>query len=76
MQLIYEQVKAGKPADASALDACLGGMVSRGAQAFILGCTELPLVFSDCPGRSFIDPTALLAEAAIKAAGGRIKPQI
>lgn len=75
MQLIYEQVKAGKPADVSALEPCLDGMVSRGAQAFILGCTELPLVFSDRPGRHFIDPTAILAKAAIKAAGGSIKPE-
>ena len=76
MHLIYEQVKAGKPAGVSALDACLDGMASRGAQAFILGCTELPLVFSDRPSRLFIDPTALLAEAAIKAAGGNIKPEL
>lgn len=73
MRLIYEQVKAGKPADTSALDAALDDMSSRGAEAFILGCTELPLVFSDRHGRHFIDPTALLAEAAIRAAGGSIK---
>lgn len=73
MRLIYEQVKAGKPADTAALNACLDDMVSRGAEAFILGCTELPLVFSDTPERHFIDPTALLAKAAIRAAGGRIK---
>ena len=76
MHLIYEHVKAGKHAGVSALEPCLDGMASRGAQAFILGCTELPLVFSDRPGRRFIDPTALLAEAAIKAAGGNIKPEL
>lgn len=73
MRLIYGQIKAGRPADASALDSCLDDMAARGAQAFILGCTELPLIFSDRSGRSFIDPTALLAEAAIKAVGGSIK---
>lgn len=73
MRLIYEQVKAGKEADTSALDSALDDMTRRGAEAFILGCTELPLVFSDRPGRHFIDPTALLAKAAIKAAGGSIK---
>ena len=51
-------------------------MASRGAEAFILGCTELPLVFSDLPGRRFIDPTLLLAKAAIKAVGGSIKPEL
>ena len=71
----YDEVKAGKPADVSALEPCLDGMVSRGAQAFILGCTELPLVFSDRPGRHFIDPTAILAKAAIKAAGGSVKAE-
>lgn len=74
MHLIYAQVKAGKPADTSAMDACLDGMAARGAEAFILGCTELPLVFSNRPDRRFIDPTALLAEAAIKAVSGSIKP--
>lgn len=76
MRLIYRQVKAGKPADVSALEPCLDGMASRGAEAFILGCTELPLVFSDRPGRRFIDPTLLLAKAAIKAVGGSIKPEL
>ena len=71
MRLIYRQVKAGKPA----VEPCLDGMASRGAEAFILGCTELPLVFSDLPGRRFIDPTLLLAKAAIKAVGGSIKPE-
>ena len=75
MRLIYRQVKAGKPDDVSALEPCLDGMASRGAEAFILGCTELPLVFSDRPGRRFIDPTLLLAKAAIKAVGGSIKPE-
>ena len=76
MRLIYRQVKAGKPADVSALEPCLDGMASQGAEAFILGCTELPLVFSDRPGRRFIDPTLLLAKAAIKAVGGSIKPEL
>ena len=76
MRLIYRQVKAGKTADVSALEPCLDGMASRGAEAFILGCTELPLVFSDRPGRRFIDPTLLLAKAAIKAVGGSIKPEL
>ena len=75
MRLIYRQVKAGKPDDVSALEPCLDGMASRGAEAFILGCTELPLVFADRPGRRFIDPTLLLAKAAIKAVGGSIKPE-
>ena len=75
MRLIYRQVKAGQPADVSALEPCLDGMASRGVEAFILGCTELPLVFSDRPGRRFIDPTLLLAKAAIKAVGGSIKPE-
>ena len=76
MRLIYRQGKAGKPPDVSALEPCLDGMASRGAEAFILGCTELPLVFSDRPGRRFIDPTLLLAKAAIKAVGGSIKPEL
>ncbi len=70
MRLIYEQIKAGRPAEPELLNESLEKMASQGAEAFILGCTELPLVFS---GERFIDPTAILAKAAIIAADGNVK---
>lgn len=69
MTLIYECVKAGKPFDAYIQQ--IADMAKRlqnaGAQVFILGCTELPIVFDslalDIP---CVDPTDILACAAIR----------
>lgn len=36
----------------------------------ILGCTELPIIFSD---HSFVDPTLILAKSAIQLSGGKVK---
>lgn len=73
MNMTYNEVKAGKTANTSALDGTLDSMQAQGAEAFILGCTELPIAFRSCTDRKFIDPTAILARAAIKAAGGKTK---
>ena len=69
MTLIYQCVKAGEPFSAYIED--IKNMVKRlsdaGAQALILGCTELPIVFDelqlDIPQ---IDPTEILAEKAVQ----------
>ena len=46
----------------------------RGADAFVLGCTELPIVFSQCAlAYSVADPTQILAEAAVAFAGYPVK---
>ena len=50
-------------------------MEQQGAQAFLLACTELPLVFHDGGRVPFIDPTRLLARAAVAAAGGKLKEE-
>lgn len=73
MYLIYDEIKAGKKAHPENLDDVLNNLKEQGAQAFILGCTELPLVFNTSCSEYFIDPTAVLAEAAIKAAGYEYK---
>ena len=51
----------------------LVGLEEQGAQAFLLACTELPLVFHDGGRVPFIDPTLLLARTAVEAAGGKVK---
>lgn len=73
MQLIYDEIKAGKEVHPQILDAERKALQDRGAQAFILGCTELPLAFPADSSGMFIDPTAILAETAIKAAGYQYK---
>lgn len=74
MHLIYDEVKAGKPAHPEVLWPELEALKNQGAEVFLLACTELPLVFhEDDPHFCFADPTRLLALAAIQAAGGTCK---
>ena len=66
--MIYQGVKANNEAyDTSAAKALLEEMQSAGAEAFILGCTEVPVAVAmyKLQGR-FIDSTDELAKAAIK----------
>ncbi len=75
MSLIYNGVKAGKTSfDTKETCTLLEGLRSKGAQGFILGCTELPLAFSmyNIDGVT-LDPTTVLAKAALKAAGAKLK---
>ena len=68
MHLIYDEVKAGKTPRPEQLAPEMERLLEQGAQGFVLGCTELPLCFEGIEG-NFIDPTAVLAKAAIRAAG-------
>ena len=73
MYLIYDEVKAGRTAHPERLYPEIMALEQQGAQAFLLACTELPLVFQSGGRVPFIDPTLLLARAAIAAAGGEVK---
>lgn len=75
MKLIYDGVKKGRrdyPTDG--VRAAIADLTARGAESFVLGCTELPLAFQyggiDAPA---IDPTRVLARAAVCAAGAKLK---
>lgn len=76
MSLIYDHVKAGLM-DFSDVD--IEGIVSemqkKGAEILILGCTELPIVFDSIGGAAIpaIDPTVVLARAAVSFAGAPLK---
>lgn len=76
MTAIYDCVKGGKPLELvrRPMEQLLDGLTRRGADYFILGCTELPIVQQELalPG-SFIDPTAELARAAILFCGYALK---
>lgn len=80
MSLIYEYIKRGilDPAvlPKDEIIAVTDDLRSRGAQALLLACTELPVAFGimglyedDC-----VDPTSVLAAAAIRTAGAEIRP--
>ena len=75
MDVIYNGVKAGDLAhDVTAFRAACEHLLARGAEALILGCTELPPAF-DLYGLDYpsIDPTLELALGAIRAAGCEVK---
>ena len=72
MRLIYDGVKARSvPLESIPVPDILAQLRQQGAQCFLLACTELPIAFArlglekDC-----LDPTRVLALAAVRAAGG------
>ena len=75
MDMIYSGVKAGRhDYDTAAVHRALDSLKAQGAQAFILGCTELPIAFADYGfDEETIDPTQILAEAALHAVGMKVK---
>ena len=74
MSIIYDYVKAGKTANCEMFQVELENMKNKGAQAFVLGCTELPMVFSDGNmGMRFIDSLDILAKRTVEMAGYPLK---
>lgn len=72
--MIYSGVKAGdKNYDTTQVREVLSEMKASGAEAFVLGCTEVPLAISmyHLEG-NFIDATQVLAEKAAAAAGAKV----
>ncbi len=51
-------------------------LIQRGAQLIVAGCTEIPLILTsgELPV-PLVDPTSVLAQKAILAAGGKLRPQ-
>ena len=76
MRVIYDGVKADASPEAyrADMEAVLAGLSARGADYFILGCTELPLAAQllDLP-QAMMDPTTELAKAAIQFCGYDVK---
>ena len=48
----------------------LGDVRAMGAEAVLLGCTEIPLLVAQDDGHDLINPVALLAEAAVRLSAG------
>lgn len=82
MRLIYDYIKRGIT-EASKLpkdeiESIAEDLRSKGAEAMLLACTELPLAFAimNLYDESCVDPTAVLAEAAIREAGAKIREAV
>jgi aspartate racemase len=75
MSVIYDGVKAGRAAfPIGPLQAVADGLAAAGADAFILGCTELPVAAAQYGLRArVLDPTDLLAREIVRFAGGRLR---
>lgn len=72
--MIYSGVKAGnRDYDTTKVREVLKEMTTAGAEAFILGCTEIPLAIAmyHIEG-TFLDATQVLAERAVAMAGAKV----
>lgn len=76
MQIIYEQVKAGRPVDIGAFHGVVARLRSRGAQAVVLGCTELSVVADDfalLDDPTLVDSLDVLARRTIERSGRTVR---
>ena len=74
--IIYNDVKAGRSNDLTKLYKVAGHLRDKGAEAFILGCTELSvLAHKRNLDKSFIDILDTLAEVSVRACGKNIKAE-
>jgi aspartate racemase len=75
-EVIYDQVKAGRPSDPATLRAVAGRLVERGAGVVVLGCTELSVAAVDhdlLAEPPFLDSMDELVRATIVRSGHRVR---
>lgn len=76
MHIIYHNVKANEPVDMDRFHAAGKELRDRGAEAIILGCTELSLVKRDYPiGAGYIDAMEVLAQQSLLFCGSKLKEE-
>lgn len=74
MKLIYENIKAGLPADMNEFNEITGELKGNGAEVTVLGCTELSLIKRDNNlGPGFLDAMEVLAKVSIESCGYTVK---
>lgn len=76
MHIIYKNAKAGLPVEMDRFHAAADHLRQKGAEATILGCTELSLVKRDNPiGPGFIDALEVLAQQSVLHCGMPLKAE-
>ena len=76
MSVIYDDIKANRPAGMDKFELASRDLKDQGAQAIILGCTELSLVKRDYPiGAGYLDAMEVLAQACVIRCGGQLKEE-
>ncbi len=73
MSLIYDDIKAGNPADSEKWNMIQKAMDEAGCDEIILGCTELSIVRQELGLTNCIDSLLVLAEVAILKCGYKVK---
>jgi aspartate racemase len=78
MDVIYKGIKAGNmQIDLTGFEKAMDDLLARGAEVLVLGCTELPVAFQEFAiDRPNIDPTHVLASAAVRFAGAPLKEEV
>jgi len=75
--IIYDQVKAGEPADVALLGELTDRALAAGAHVVLFGCTELSVVYAEVPELQarpeIVDSLRTLAIATIERAGRRVR---
>lgn len=76
MHLIFNNIKAGLPAEMDRFTAAADALRDAGAEAIILGCTELSLIKRDFAiGPGFIDAMEVLARQSVLQCGLPLKTE-
>lgn len=76
MRLIFDDIKAGNPVDMEEFFVVARSLKDDGAEAVILGCTELSLIKRDHDiGPGFIDAMEVLAQQSILRCGKPLKTE-
>ena len=76
MSVIYDDIKANRPAGMDKFQLASLDLKAQGAQAIILGCTELSLVKRDYPiGAGYLDAMEVLAQTCVRTCGGKLKEE-
>lgn len=76
MSVIYDQVKAGRPADVPALTGVAEALLARGAQVALLGCTELSVVADEAgllADPRYVDSLDVLARRTVTRSGHTLR---
>lgn len=75
MEIIYEQVKAGKQVNIESFWRIINNLKKAGCDCVVLGCTELSIIYRDysIADETIIDSLVTLAKKSIKLCGKKIK---
>lgn len=76
MSLIYDDIKAGKPADPEKFKEVSEELFGAGCDSIVLGCTELSLIKKSAGLKDgYLDALEVLSKRCVQSCGGKLKPE-